>query len=99
MYRKLQALLFYTFVLAAMSFAEWQLDSSIVTSTEAHWPNGCCKRSSDCPREHDLCWLIPGAENCGSRIETDEEGNAIIVELWGYCNKTRPNIEGFGTQE
>lgn len=46
--RKLKALLVYGFSLAAMTYAAWQLDFSILPRASADWGAGCCSATREC---------------------------------------------------
>ena len=93
---KSKALLLYGLVLAAMFYAAWNLDLSILTKAEADWPGGCCGTSMDCKKIGELCWHINGAGDCGVRPGPcpDSAPGACPETQPGYCNKTNPNDKG-----
>lgn len=88
MKKKLLGLSVYGFALAAMTYAIWQADISILPVASAAWPNGCCLGSNDCGG-NKICWPKPQEwEACFVGRHYDPDCNCMVVDvvLPNYCN-------------
>ncbi len=89
MKRRLQSLLVYGFSLAAMTYAAWQTDVSVLPRVSAEWAKGCCNYSNDCGGSL-LCYHNPAAGPCGKGLRNcvNPDGSTYLCEeiYYDYCN-------------
>jgi hypothetical protein len=96
---KLQIFLVYGFSVAAMIYAMWQLNFSLIPQASADWGGGCCRSSAECSHgllcysRHDMefpCDIVPLI--CG--YNDDGTARYCMVSRYGWCNdKPFPRTE------